>query len=171
MFATVIHNLKSAENTGLIVRNHVAMGGDCIVIVGPEPWRFRKGTQAFSRKLEKLCEVVHVEGDDELLEWCATRAFTPIAVEIVSPPTYLPGFTFPERPAIIVGNEGVGLPESLISRCHGVVTIPQFGPVGSLNVAMSCGVVTYEFMRSKPVERPLKDHKFDVDKAQRRVGA
>lgn len=38
MFSTVLYNLRSPGNTGILVRAHVALGGDKIVAVGPEPW-------------------------------------------------------------------------------------------------------------------------------------
>ena len=46
MFWTVENELKSPENAGMIVRSHVAFGGQEIVIIGSEPWRFKKRAQA-----------------------------------------------------------------------------------------------------------------------------
>ncbi len=73
MFATVLHHLKSPENTGIILRTHVAFGGEKLVIVGPEPWRFKKRTQAFSRRLEKISEIVYLANDDSLFRWCTAE--------------------------------------------------------------------------------------------------
>jgi len=53
-FCTVLHKLKSPQNVGMIVRSHVANNGAEIVFVGNDlPWEFKKGSQSFSRKLEK----------------------------------------------------------------------------------------------------------------------
>jgi len=49
------NELKSPENAGMIVRSHVAFGGEEILIVGSEPRQFKKRAQGFSRRLEKLC--------------------------------------------------------------------------------------------------------------------
>jgi len=43
------------------------------------------------------------------------------------------------------------------------VTIPQFGPVGSLNAAVSASIVMYELTRREPVERQILDAKYIVD--------
>jgi 23S rRNA (guanosine2251-2'-O)-methyltransferase len=155
MFATVLHNLKSPENTGLIVRTHVAFGGDKLVMIGPDPWRFKKSTQAFSRRLEQMTDIVHLKDDDSFFNWCSHEEFTPVAVEISENSHYLPSFIFPSSPAIIVGHEGIGLPADFLARCSAVVTIPQFGPVECLNVAISCSLAIYEFNRSRPVSRHI----------------
>src|SRR5678816_1970618 len=136
MFCTVLHTLQSPQNVGMIVRSHVAFGGDRIVMLGNEqPWKFGKATQAFSRRLEKLCEFVHLPSDDQFFEWCEQERLTVVALEISSPPTYLGEFVFPERVALVVGRESTGLPADFLARCTHVVTVPQFGAVGSLNVA------------------------------------
>jgi tRNA G18 (ribose-2'-O)-methylase SpoU len=167
MFATVAHNLKSPENTGMILRTHVAFGGECFVMVGPEPWRFKKRTQAFSRKLERICRVVYLPDDDSLFDWCQRERFQPIAIEIAEHATLLPAFRFPDRPAIIVGHEGYGLSDAFLRRCSGTVTIPQFGPVGCLNVAVSCSLALYELNRNRPLERAIEGHQFRVADSER----
>jgi len=155
MFATVLHNLKSPENTGIIVRTHVAFGGEKLVIIGPDPWRFKKRTQAFSRRLEQVADIVHLEDDDSFFNWCRKEEFAPVAIEITENPHYLPSFPFPSRPAIIVGHEGSGLSADFMKRCAAVVTIPQFGPVECLNTAVSCCLAIYEFNRNRPVSRNI----------------
>lgn len=167
MFATVAHNLKSAENAGIIVRTHVAFGGGPLVIVGPEPWRFKKRAQAFSRRLERLCKLVHITTDEAFFEWCDREAFTPVAIEISENSVRLPGFRFPENPAIIVGNEGVGLPETILSRVRHVVTVPQSGPVECLNVAVSCCIAMYECNRDQPSDLKIHGKKFVVEKCDK----
>ena len=170
MFATVVHNLKSPENTGIILRTHVAFGGERFVMVGPEPWRFKKRTQAFSRKLEKVCRVIYLPDDDSLFEWCQAERFEPIGIEIAENSTLLPAFRFPDRPAIIVGHEGQGLSDAFLRRCSGIVTIPQFGPVACLNVAASCSMAIYELNRNRPLKRTIAGHQFRVAESERPEG-
>jgi hypothetical protein len=55
MFWTALNELKSPENAGMIVRSHVAFGGEELVVIGTEPWQFKKRAQSFSRRLEHLC--------------------------------------------------------------------------------------------------------------------
>ena len=168
MFCTVLNNLKSPHNVGMIVRSHVAFGGDRVVMIGrQDPWRFKRRSQAFSRRLEALCTFVNLDDDDAFFAWCEAEGLAPVAIEIAASPTLLPDFAFPERTALVVGNEGVGLSPAFLARCAGVVTIPQFGPVGSLNVAISCSIAMYELNRARPLGRPIAGHKYLVQPSER----
>jgi RNA methyltransferase, TrmH family len=53
--------------------------------------------------------------------------------------------------AIIIGNEGNGVPEELAAMTDGALTIPCPGPVESLNAAVAAGVLLYEAARQRAV--------------------
>jgi tRNA G18 (ribose-2'-O)-methylase SpoU len=161
MFCTVLHTLQSPQNVGMIVRSHVALGGDRVIVLGHEqPWRFGKGTRAFSRRLEALCEFVHLRTDDEFFAWCTREGLAPVALEIQAPPHYLDEFAFPERVALVVGRESSGLAPGFLARCAHVVTVPQFGPVGSLNVAVAASVAMYELQRGRRPVAAITGHAY-----------
>lgn len=163
MFCSVLHNLKSPQNVGTIVRTHVAFGGGPVVFVGHDrPWDFKKSSQAFSRKLERLCERVFLENDDAFFGWCEDRDFEPVAIEIASQSSNLPDFSFSKRTAIVVGNEGRGLSPEFLQRCCSVVSIPQFGEVECLNVGVSCAIAIYELNRQRSDAMPISGAKFAV---------
>lgn len=169
MFWTVLHNLKSPENAGVLIRSHVAFGGAQVVIVGREPWELKRRAQAFSRRLENLCEFVRCPDNDAFFTWCGAADAHPVAVEIATPPTFLPNYPFRPRVALIVGNEGHGLPATFMQRCEGVVTIPQYGPVACLNTATAGCIAMCEYVRRTPATRQIERDEFVVE--HRRVGA
>lgn len=163
MFCSVLHNLRSPQNVGMIVRAHVAFAGGPVVFVGHSvPWQFKKGSQAFSRKLERLCELIFVESDDEFFEWADRANFEPVAIEISAAAKPLPGFTFPTRTALVVGNERTGLPAEFVSRCGHVVAIPQYGAVECHNVAVSAALAMYELSRNRSDPSSIVGSKFQV---------
>ena len=51
--------------------------------------------------------------------------------------------------AILIGNEGNGLPKELAAQADGTITIPCPGPVESLNAAMAATVLLYEAARQR----------------------
>jgi TrmH family RNA methyltransferase len=51
--------------------------------------------------------------------------------------------------AIVIGNEGNGVPEELAAQADGAVTIPCPGPVESLNAAAAASVLLYEASRQR----------------------
>ncbi|MFA4966603.1 MAG: RNA methyltransferase [Candidatus Margulisiibacteriota bacterium] len=51
--------------------------------------------------------------------------------------------------AILIGNEGAGLPPEILSMCDEVVKIPMPGKSESLNAAMSATLILYEALRQR----------------------
>lgn len=148
-FCTILNALKSPQNVGMILRSHVAYGGSELIFTGQDdPWKFKKGTQAFSRKLENQCDILHIPDQYDALGWCRENSYTSIAVEIAENACFLDEFSFPNYSAIIVGNEEHGLDNKFMEQCDHLVTIKQIGRVGSLNVAVSASTAMYEFNRN-----------------------
>ena len=51
--------------------------------------------------------------------------------------------------AVVIGNEGEGVSEGVLSACDERVRIPQSGHVESLNAAVAAGVLCYEVQRQR----------------------
>ena len=51
--------------------------------------------------------------------------------------------------ALVVGGEGSGVKQLTKKLCDGVVKIPMFGKVNSLNASVSAGIATYEVIRQR----------------------
>lgn len=49
--------------------------------------------------------------------------------------------------AIVLGNEVKGVHQSVVDACDGCLEIPQFGTKHSMNVAVTAGIVIWEFAR------------------------
>ena len=49
--------------------------------------------------------------------------------------------------AIVFGNEVFGVSQTAISHCDGVIEIPQLGTKHSLNIAVSVGIVVWDFFK------------------------
>ena len=51
--------------------------------------------------------------------------------------------------AIVLGDEGKGISRLVRQRCDGVISIPMFGSINSLNVSVAGAVMMYEAVRRK----------------------
>jgi tRNA G18 (ribose-2'-O)-methylase SpoU len=49
----------------------------------------------------------------------------------------------------VVGNEVFGIQQEVIELCDACVEIPQFGTKHSLNVAVSAGIILWEYTRRR----------------------
>ena len=50
--------------------------------------------------------------------------------------------------AVVLGNEVMGVQQSVIDQCEGCIELPQFGTKHSLNVSETAGIVIWEFFKS-----------------------
>ncbi len=149
-FCTVLHSLNSPQNVGMIVRSHAAHAGQELVFTGHKlPWEFKKGSQSFSRKLEKMVSMVHIPEPVEAIEYVLSKGYKPIAVEISEQAVKLGEYRFESPTALIMGNEAIGLPKDFLGLCDATLVIPQYSSVGSLNVAVAASIVMYEFRRGQ----------------------
>jgi len=53
------------------------------------------------------------------------------------------------RVALVIGNEGAGICDEVLSHCSGTIHIPCPGPVESLNAAVAASVLLYEASRQR----------------------
>ena len=51
--------------------------------------------------------------------------------------------------AIVLGSEGRGTGKLTLKLCDGIVTIPQYGKINSLNASVATGIVLYEVSRQR----------------------
>ena len=69
-----------------------------------------------------------------------------------------------KRPsAIVLGNEGTGIREEVRRECEVMVAIPQFGEIGSLNVAGAAAIVFYEARRQRGGLGDFRGHHIQFD--------
>ncbi len=56
---------------------------------------------------------------------------------------------YPEKLAVVLGSEGSGIRPLIRAECDFLVSIPMYGKIASLNVAVAAGVFLYELARQK----------------------
>jgi TrmH family RNA methyltransferase len=60
--------------------------------------------------------------------------------------------------ALLIGNEGNGIPADLAAQADGALTIPCPGPVESLNAAVAASLLLYEASRQRAVRNEIASH-------------
>ena len=56
---------------------------------------------------------------------------------------------FGDDTALVVGSQGTGIHRLTRELCDGVVTIPEYGKINSLNASVAAGIVLYETARQR----------------------
>ncbi|MEW6711926.1 MAG: RNA methyltransferase, partial [Candidatus Riflebacteria bacterium] len=82
---------------------------------------------------------------DNLFELLQKFEFTKICAHMSG--QKLTEFSFPDRTALFLGNEGQGVAEKIKKVCAMKLAIPMYGQVESLNVATSAAICLYEWAK------------------------
>lgn len=161
-FNTVLYNLRSAKNVGMIARSHIAFGGNFLILIGEKnKWDFKGGTSTYTRKLIEQDRVLFFETFEELTIWNKVNGNAKnIAVEISENAELTSSFKNYDNCNLILGNERTGIPEDILKQCDFILTIPQVQAIGSLNVAISASIVLYEASKNNSSISNIEGYKF-----------
>ena len=142
----VCPEILDQENLGSIVRVCAGFGAAGLLL-GPS------SADPFSRRAVRVSmgtvfNLPVVQSDDlpSDLQWLqSTAGYQLIATVIDDDAIPLHRAERPQKPALLFGSEGPGLPRELIDQCDQKVTIPMHHDTDSLNVAVAAGVFLYHF--------------------------
>ncbi len=161
-FNTVLLNLRSAKNVGMIARSHLAFGGDLLILIGDEnKWNFKGGTSTYTRKLIESEKLLFFKNFKEFRKWNINHLnFKNLAIEVAENAVKSHQYNYPENCNVILGNERTGIPTEIIKECDLAITIPQITPIGSLNVAISASILFYEISQRMKAKTSIENYKF-----------
>jgi len=74
--------------------------------------------------------------------------YTIVGVEITDESIRFDEYKWPDKVALVLGNEGHGIPNKILDLCDAAVYVPMLGEGGSLNVAVAASIVTYQVLLS-----------------------
>lgn len=136
-FKIILFNVEKDNNVGMITRSAYAFGCDELLIVGRQRVKMTgaQGTYAAMKRR-------HFYTLSEAVATCRAEGFGICGLEIGG--ESLKEACFPDDVAFIFGNEGRGLADAT-PYCDRIVSIPQWGGVPSLNVAVAAGILMYHF--------------------------
>ena len=143
----VLAELQDPGNLGTIVRSAEAFGADGIVCLPRtvSPWN-PKAMRASAGSVFRV-PIVTGPTEDSLARFREAGLKTYAATARAARPANLENLAKPI--ALLIGNEGNGVPEELVAQADGAITIPCPGPVESLNAAVAASVLLYEASRQR----------------------
>lgn len=143
----VLAGLQDPGNLGTILRSAEAFGADGILALPGtvSPWNV-KAVRASAGSVFRIpfLTVSEREAFERLREGdiktfvASPRAARPVDLVSLAEPS-----------ALLIGNEGNGVPPELAARADEIITIPCPGPVESLNAAVAASVLLYEAARQR----------------------
>ncbi len=149
----VLAGLQDPGNLGTILRSADAFGATGVISLPGtvSPWN----PKVVRSSAGSVFRVPFVESTADQcladLRSAGLRILT-TAVHVAKPAT---GANLTVPTALLIGNEGNGVPDDLASRCDAAITIPMPGPVESLNAAIAASILLYEAARQRAAHPKL----------------
>lgn len=142
-----LHELRDPGNMGTMIRSADAAAAagviavdDCVDFFAPKVVRASTGS-LFHVPLATCTR-------EEFLAWAQATGTALVATDAEVPGS-LSEMIFPQRTALVLGNEAHGLPEALLTASDIQVRIPMPGRAESLNAAVAAGILLYEYIRQR----------------------
>jgi TrmH family RNA methyltransferase len=142
------HDLQDPGNLGTIFRVLEAGGGAGLVLtcgsVDPySPKVVRASAGSFFR-----LPFLFSPSPETILTELRSRGYRIWAAAASGHPSFWK-VDFSKPTALLLGQEGGGLPEEWKTQADGILTIPMAPKIDSLNVAMAAGLIVYEALRQR----------------------
>jgi TrmH family RNA methyltransferase len=151
--ALVAVGVQDPGNLGAIVRVADAAGATGVIVTGasadPFGWKALRGAMGSAFRLP-VVRVLDPEGAIASLHRLGVRVVATASADARSPHVRslyehdLRGAT-----AVLLGNEGAGLPDAVAALADATVSIPMRAGVDSLNLATAAAIIAYEVRRQR----------------------
>ncbi len=140
--------IQNPGNLGALLRTAEAAGatGAYLTAGGADPmsWKALRGAMGSAFRLPHVAGLAAADALDRL----ERAGVTPVAADAEASDLYHAADL--TRPiALLVGNEGAGLPAEVAARARVRVRIPMAAPVESLNVGVAAGILLFEAARQR----------------------
>ena len=147
----VLDNVRSALNIGSAFRTADAFACEEVILCGITAQPPHREILKTALGSTESVAWRHFEETQTALETLRTEGYVLVAVEQAENPVLLQNihnqpFTN-KKFALIFGNEVDGVCEEAMAMADFVVEIPQYGTKHSLNIAVSIGIVVWEFLK------------------------
>jgi RNA methyltransferase, TrmH family len=141
-----LHEVGNPGNLGTIIRTADAAGAAGVVLVGACADPFDPAAVKASMGALFTARVAAAPTAGEFFDWCQVGGVA-IAVTSARGGESLWDARWPLPVAFLLGSEGPGLPDDLLSAGDVRLSIPMTGTAESLNLAVAAGVLLYEARR------------------------
>ena len=141
-FLLILDHLEDPHNLGAIVRTCDAAGVDGIIL--PENRSVSVNETVMKTSVGtlynvKISQVVNLNNTIKKLKnngyWIYGTDMDGVDYKSIK---------YPEKVAVVIGNEGSGLSRIVRESCDEIIKIPMYGKVNSLNASVATGIVIYE---------------------------
>lgn len=145
----VLDDVRSLHNIGSVFRTADAFLVEKIYLCGITAIPPNKEIHKTALGATETVDWEYVASIEDIIQKLKTDNIRVFAIEQVENATFLQNFETQkgQKYALVFGNEVFGVNQKAISCCDGSIEIPQLGTKHSLNIAVTAGIVVWDFFK------------------------
>ncbi|MGB9790400.1 MAG: 23S rRNA (guanosine(2251)-2'-O)-methyltransferase RlmB [Thermotoga caldifontis] len=141
----ILDHITDPHNMGAICRTAVAAGASAIVVPKDRSVKVTPAVVKVSAGTVLRIPVVVVTNIVRTMEQLKERGYWIYGADMEGKSVYDEEFEPPV--AVVFGNEGEGLSRLVRENCDGLIAVPMYSDIDSLNVSVSAGIILFEIAR------------------------
>ncbi len=145
----VLDNIRSVYNVGSIFRTCDAFLIECIYLCGITGKPPHVEIHKTALGAEQSVDWVYFKDTMDAVKDLQSKGYEVWSIEQVHESVSLEDFQVQKnhKYAVVFGNEVKGVRQDVVDESKGSIEIPQYGTKHSLNVAISAGIVIWDFFK------------------------
>jgi RNA methyltransferase, TrmH family len=143
----MLDNITSSENVGSIARSAAALGVNSYLLPTSSPHPFNRRALRVSMGYASLLKSSIYKDIIPTIKALQDLGYRVFAAEVSANATFLSDVQVPQKWVLLMGHEGRGIDESILSVCDEVVSIEMQEGIKSFNVGVAAALMLYKFTR------------------------
>ena len=150
-FVVVLNEILDPHNLGSIIRVCECAGVDGLIIGKDRSASVNDTVMRISAGALNHVKVARVTNINHAIDILKDNGFWVYGAETGGQEIYSANLT--GKICLVIGGEDSGVKRLTKERCDGIISIPMFGKVNSLNASVACGVAVYEVVRQRMAKK------------------
>ena len=146
-FIVILNEIMDPHNLGSIIRVCECAGVDGIVIGKDRSASVSDTVMRISEGALNHIKVARVTNVNQTIDLLKDNGFWVYGAEAGGSDIYKTNLK--GKLCLVIGGEDSGVKRLTKEKCDGIVSIPMFGKINSLNASVACGVAVYEAVRQR----------------------
>jgi len=146
-FVIVLNEILDPHNLGSIIRVCECAGVDGLIIGKDRSASVNDTVMRISAGALNHVKVARVTNVNNAIDTLKENGYWVYGAEVGGESIYKTNLK--GKLCLVIGGEDSGVKRLTKEKCDGIISIPMFGKVNSLNASVACGVAVYEAVRQR----------------------
>ncbi len=147
----ILNEILDPHNLGSIIRVCECAGANGIIIGKDRSASVNDTVMRVSAGALNHVKVARVTNINTAIDMLKDNGFWVYGAELGGGDIYKSDLT--GKVCLVIGGEDSGVKRLTKEKCDGIISIPMYGKVNSLNASVACGIAVYEVLRQRQIKK------------------